>query len=94
MEISEARRSVVGCLMEERSFSQRRACRLVGLARSVAQCRLRARGDEMLRRQLKDLAARFRRHGYVRLHVLLAGDGLVVNRKRTCRLPADTGGFA
>ena len=86
-----ARRSAVGYLMEERGFSQRRACRLVGLARSVAQYRLRPRGDEALRTRLKDLAARFRRYGDVRPHVRLASEGLVVNRKRTYRLYREEG---
>lgn len=36
-----ARREAVGYLMDRHSHSQRRACRLVGLARSVAQYRRR-----------------------------------------------------
>ena len=53
-------------------MSQRRACRLVGLSRSVAQYRCKPRNDEALRARLKELAARYRRYGYLRLHVLLA----------------------
>lgn len=37
-------------------FSERRACRLVGLSRSVAQYQLQAANDEPLRGQLKVLA--------------------------------------
>ncbi len=72
--------------MKRHGYSQRRACRLVGLSRSVAQYRGRLRRDETLRARLKELAARYRRYGYLRLHVLLAGEGLVVNAKRTYRL--------
>ena len=72
-------------------MSQRRACRLVGLSRSVAQYRCRERDDAALRARLKELAARYRRYGYLRLHVLLAGEGLVVNAKRTWRLYREEG---
>lgn len=41
--------------------------------------------------RLRDLAARYRRYGYLRLHVLLAGKGLVVNAKRTYRLYREEG---
>ena len=40
--------------------------------------------------RLKELAARYRRYGYLRLHVLLAGEGLVVNAKRTWRSPPNS----
>ena len=81
-----ARREAVGRLMDRHGLSQRRACQLVGLSRSVAQYRYRPRNDEGLRARLKELAARYRRYGYLRLHVLLAKEGLVVNAKRTYRL--------
>ena len=77
--------------MERHRTSQRRACRLAGLARSVAQYRCRAKTDDDLRARLKALAARYRRYGYLRLHVLLAGEGLVVNVKRTYRLYREEG---
>jgi len=86
-----ARREAVGYLMKWHEYSQRRACRLVGLSRSVAQYRGRPRRDEALRARLKELAARYRRYGYLRLHVLLAGEGLVVNAKRTYRLYREGG---
>ncbi len=86
-----ARREAVGYLMDRRNYSQRRACRLVGLSRSVAQYRRRPKRDDVLRARLKDLAARYRRYGYLRLHVLLAGEGLVVNAKRTYRLYREEG---
>ncbi len=85
------RRGAVGYLMAQRDYSQRRACRLVGLSRSVAQYRRRPKNDDMLRRRLKALAACYRRYGYLRLHVLLAGEGLVVNAKRTYRLYREEG---
>ena len=77
--------------MDRHDLSQRRACRLVGLSRSVAHYRCRPRNDEALRARLQDLAARYRRYGYLRLHVLLAREGLVVNAKRTYRLYCEEG---
>jgi len=81
-----------GCwLMSEKGVSQRRACKLVGLHRSVARYRHRQRDDGPIRTRLKDLAGRHRRYGYLRLHVLLRREGLVINHKRTYRLYRDEG---
>ena len=66
--------------------SQRRACRLVGLSRSVMQYHPRPGRDESLRNRLKELATQYPRYGYLILHGLLYQEGLVVNRKRTYRL--------
>lgn len=77
--------------MDRHRYSQRRACGLVGLSRSVAQYRGRPQRDDVLRARLKSLAARYRRYGYLRLHVLLADEGLVVNVKRTYRLYREEG---
>lgn len=53
---------------------------IFGLSRSMAQYRHRAGpDDDALRTRLKELAGRFRGYGYLRLHVLLAREGLVVN---------------
>lgn len=82
----------VGCwLMSEKGVSQRRACNLVGLHRSVARYRHRQRDDGPIRDRLKELAGRHRRYGYLRLHVLLRREGLVINHKRTYRLYRDEG---
>ncbi len=86
-----ARRQAVGHVMERYGMSQRRACRRVGLSRSVAQYRCKPRNDEALRTRLNKLAARYRRYGYLRLHVLLAKEGLAVNAKRTYRLYGEEG---
>jgi putative transposase len=64
-------------------LSQRHACGLVGLHRSVARYRAKARDDGAVR-ALRTLAHEYRRYGYLRLHVLLRNEGLVMNWKRTC----------
>ena len=76
--------------MRRKLASERRACRLVGLSRSVARYR-RRRGDEKLRGRLKELAREYPRYGYLLLHGLLSNEGLVVNRKRTYRLYQEEG---
>ena len=67
-------------------MSQRRACGLVGLHRSVARYRPRSRNDEPIRHRLRELAGEYRRYGYLRLHILLRNEGLVMNRKKIYRL--------
>jgi len=81
-----ARRLGVEHLMTANLTSQRRACRLVGLSRSVLQYTARPRQDERLTSRLKELAVRYPRYGYLTLHGLLSAEGLVINRKRTYRL--------
>lgn len=76
----------MGFLTEDMGLSERRACRIVGLSRSVARYCPKSSEDEALRGRLKELAAENRRYGYKRLHALLQREGLVVNHKRTYRL--------
>jgi putative transposase len=76
----------VAFTQERFHFSQRRACRLVGAARSVVRYRGRQRDDAALRCRLGELAAERPRFGYRRLHVLLRREGIVVNHKRVERL--------
>jgi putative transposase len=81
------RRAAVRWLRERFGFSERRACALVGIGRSTARYRGRARADEgQLRRRLRELAAERPRFGYRRLHALLRREGVAVNHKRVERL--------
>ena len=84
------RRAAVDHLTDRR-YSQRRACRLVGLPRSVAWYRLKGRDDAQLRDRLKVLAERYPRYGYLTLHEMLKREGRVINRKRTYRLYREEG---
>lgn len=81
----------MGFLQEEMDFSERRACRIVGLSRSVAQYCPVPKNDEALRARLKELAAENRRYGYKRLHALLRREARVINHKRTYRLYREEG---
>ena len=67
-------------------MSERRACELAGLSRSVWSYRSRRREPSGLRARLRQLAADRPRFGYKRLHVLLRREGFRVNHKRVYRL--------
>ncbi len=72
--------------IEEKDYSQRRACGLVGIDPKTYRYRPRRDDDGVLRTHLKDLAAQRRRFGYRRLHLLLEREGVRVNHKKLFRL--------
>jgi len=72
--------------IEEKDYSQRRGCWLVGLAPKVYRHRSRRADDGVLRTRLKELAAVRRRFGYRRLHLLLRREGFAVNHKKLYRI--------
>jgi putative transposase len=71
--------------------SERRACRLTGVARSSYRYRSVAADQTPLRLRLRDLAATRVRYGYRRLHILLRREGWRVNHKRVYRLYREEG---
>lgn len=71
--------------------SERRACRLAGVARASYRYRSQAADQTALRLRLRDLAAARVRYGYRRLHVLLRREGWRVNHKRIYRLYREEG---
>ena len=72
-------------MQDQTAISQRRACCLVGLSRSVLSYRSKKqRSDARLQGRLRELAAERKRFGYRRLHVLLRREG--VNHKKVYRL--------
>lgn len=72
--------------IEEKSYSQRRACGLIGLAPKTYRYATRRPDDAELRGRLKALASERRRFGYRRLHILLKRDGVALNHKKLFRL--------
>jgi putative transposase len=85
------RRAAVAFARDQCGLSQRRACRLVGAARSTIRYRSRRETDEPLRTRLRQLAEQRPRFGYRRLHVLVRREGIVVNHKRIARLYREEG---
>ena len=74
-------------VQDEHGLSRRRACRLVGISRSVVEREpKRARDHARLRERLRALAGERRRFGYRRLHELLRREGFVANHKLVHRL--------
>ena len=71
--------------------SERRACRLAGVARSSYRYRSVVADQAALRLRLRDLAATRVRYGYRRLHILLRREGWRVNHKRVYRLYREEG---
>jgi putative transposase len=80
------RRRAVEHLKAEGLSSERRACRLITLSRSVARYRRLGRTDSALRGRLKALAQTYPRYGCPTLHDMLRIEGQVINFKRTYRI--------
>jgi putative transposase len=82
-----ARRQAVAVAQQEHGLSRRRACRLVGISRSLVERAPKcARDHERLRERLRALAGERRRFGYRRLHELLRREGFMANHKLVHRL--------
>ena len=80
-----SRRAAASYLLESYAVGQRRACELLGIARSSFRYRSKQRDDE-LRQLLVALAFEQPRYGYRRLMVLLWWQGWRVNHKRVFRI--------
>ncbi len=72
--------------IEEKSYSQRRACGLVDLAPKTYRYASRRPDDAGIRERLRALASQRRRFGYRRLHILLVREGVAVNHKKLFRI--------
>ena len=84
------RREAVGVLVEF-GLSERTACRLVGVERSTQRYKAVAPKDGELRLLIKELAGRYRRFGYRRLHVKILKSGIVANHKAVQRIYQEEG---
>jgi putative transposase len=74
-------------MRQAQGLSERRACRLVGMARTSCRYERQRQGrEEKLKARLHTLAGERRRFGYRRLTVLLRREGWTVNHKRVYRL--------
>ena len=86
-----AGRPEVARLRQEYRVSERRACELIGVARSTCRYQRKEDADRDLRAALRTLALERPRFGYRRLKVLLGRRGWSVNRKRVYRLYREEG---
>jgi len=81
-----ARREAVAHLEPVFEVSQRRACDVLGVDRTMVRYRSRRCDDGEIRERMRGLAAERRRFGYRRLHWLLGREGVVINHKKFRRL--------
>jgi putative transposase len=72
--------------ISEKSYTQRKACDLVGLEPKTFRYQSRRPDDTALRKRLRELASERRRFGYRRLHLLLEREGIIMNWKKLYRL--------
>ncbi|MDQ0524218.1 putative transposase [Methylobacterium gregans] len=72
--------------IEEKGYSQRRACGLIGVAPKTYRYASTRGDDAAVRVRLRSLAGERRRFGYRRLLILLRREGLTLNHKKLFRL--------
>ena len=82
----QARKAVVSYTQEQFPVSERRACRLFNLSRTVASYETKRSDDPKLVARLKALAEQRRKFGARRLHTLLRREGFKVNLKKVKRI--------
>jgi len=86
-----AKRSAVIHACETHDVSERRACAILDVDRSMVRYRSTRPDDAAIRRRLRALANERRRFGFRRLGVLLQREDNVMNRKKLLRLYLEEG---
>lgn len=87
----DARRRGAKHLVERCQVSQRRACQLVGVARSTARYQRQKQRDETLTEAIQDQVRQHPVYGYRPITALLRRQGWEVNHKRVYRLWREAG---
>lgn len=86
------KKEIANNLQEKLNLSERRVCRLLGLNRTFKRYIPKTNPEnEVILKRLGELAVRWRRFGYKRLHILLRREGFAINHKRTYRLYKEAG---
>jgi putative transposase len=88
---SASKKQVVVRMKKTFNLSERQACQLVGVSRTGFRYVSKVGDDAHLRNRLRELAAKHVSYGYLFLHRLLRQEGLVTNKKRTCRIYTEEG---
>jgi putative transposase len=68
--------------VKQHELSQREACRLVGISRSVCRYQSRLPSDGEIRDKVKEMAQQRQRFGHLRITALLRRQGLKVNHSK------------
>jgi putative transposase len=77
---------VVTWAIDEKGYSQRRACALIDIAPKTYRYVTSPGDDSEFRERLRRLAGARRRFGYRRLHILLRREGIKLNHKKLFRI--------
>jgi putative transposase len=77
---------VVERVIGDHGYTERRACRLIGVDRTAFQYQPQRGADDAVRARLHELANERRGFGYRRLAIMLRRDGLKMNLKKVYRL--------
>ena len=85
------KKRVAAHLIQEFKLGERNACKLAGISRTAFRYIVKPKADDVVRERLKTLAVKYSRYGYLMLHALLKGEGLVQNKKHTYRLYTEEG---
>jgi putative transposase len=86
-----SKRAAVAIAQQQHGMSERRACRLTGLARSTQRRRLKEKADDDDKQRLEELARERQRFGYRRLTAMLRREGRLINHKRVYRMYLELG---
>ena len=91
--VAEWKRLCVVVARQRHGLSERRACAMLGVSRSVQRYQKRRQTDEevRLRQDIRDLAHCHRRYGCKRITALLRSAGWRVNHKRVWRIWREEG---
>ncbi len=88
----QAKRQCVNYLVAERAYSERRACQLVGIARSSHRYQAKTAADEIeLRAKIHQVANKNKAYGYRLVTGKIRNQGWLVNHKRVHRLWKEEG---
>ncbi len=85
------RRAVVDYLKQRFDTSERHACRMMGMGRSVYDYRSHRNPHTALRARMREIAQTRMRYGYRKIHVLLAREGYSVGKFLLRRLYREEG---
>lgn len=72
--------------IEEKQYSQRKACALVGIAPKTYRYQPQRGHDGGIRKRMCEIASERRRFGYRRIGLMLAREGICLNHKKLYRL--------
>ena len=78
-------------MLDAFQVSERRACQVAKVYRSLFRYQSQADNQAFLRKRIREIAATRVRYGYKRIHVLLRREGWPINAKRVYRLYCEEG---